>query len=154
MPSRESTGGAWGYRRWFAPPSGCPAVAPSANTDGTVKSPLPCPPRALRGGYLRSFTANHGHPKPAAQKLCPARVMLFPSSQPKMPPAGLGSGMVPGLGLKVEGHQLRRDTRSGAACPAAGTNQPVIISTLYLPETTANLPHQHVLSRSVCAGQT
>ena len=29
----------------------------------------------------------------------------------------------------------------------------MIISTLYLPETTVNVQHQHVLSGSICAGQ-
>lgn len=30
----------------------------------------------------------------------------------------------------------------------------MIISTLYLPETTVNVRYQYVLLRSVCAGQT
>jgi hypothetical protein len=34
-----------------------------------------------------------------------------------------------------------------------GQSDPMIISTLYLPETTVNVRYQCVLSRSVCAGQ-
>jgi hypothetical protein len=30
----------------------------------------------------------------------------------------------------------------------------LIISTLYLHETAVNIQHQHVVSKSICAGQT
>jgi hypothetical protein len=66
-----------------------------------------------------------------------------------LPPAGLASGIAPGVGLKVVGHRLA----GIPSCPATGRDHPMIISTLYLPETTANVRHQRVPSRSVCAGQ-
>jgi hypothetical protein len=51
--------------------------------------------------------------------------------------------------------QARR--RDGIPTPphlSADENQSMIISTLYLPETTGNVRHQHVPARSVCAGYT
>jgi hypothetical protein len=65
----------------------------------------PCPLRALHGGHLRSFTANHGQPKPLLKGSVVASHVVPKLMMNAVPPAGLRSRMVRGLGAKVVGHQ-------------------------------------------------
>jgi hypothetical protein len=65
----------------------------------------PCPLCALYGGHLRSFTANHGQPKPLLKGSVVASHVVPKLMMNAVPPAGLRSRMVRGLGAKVVGHQ-------------------------------------------------
>jgi hypothetical protein len=56
----------------------------------------PCPLRALHGGHLRSFTANHGQPKPLLKGSVVASHVVPKLMMNAVPPAGLRSRMVRG----------------------------------------------------------
>jgi hypothetical protein len=75
----------------------------------------------------------------------PSRSGKFGTSRPRPQPASCP-------------HRERYGEAVRACCftlmPDGQGDHPMIISILYLPETTVNVRYQCVLSRSVCAGQT
>jgi hypothetical protein len=113
----------------------------------------PCPPRAPCGKHLRSFAANHGRPNPLLTALsCPSHVVPKLSTTDASGGPWLGDDL--GRGTESAGSPAARDTRSGTVRRCGRDNQSMIISTLYLPETTANVRHRHVPSRDIYGDQT
>ena len=70
---------------------------------------------------------------------------------------GVGIRHVGAKGIADQGRpseQARRRDEMPTPLPPAEENKSMIISTAYLPETADNLPHQHVPSRNISAGET
>ena len=72
----------------------------------SIAADHPCPPRALHGEHQRSFTANHGQPKPLLKgSILPELSCSQAHNQKPVPPAGLAPGWLQDRARIVVGHQ-------------------------------------------------